>query len=48
MFQGESSRLQELLMKYIDVFGTRPVCFSDIKKYLKAIPVEERNDFIIK
>ena len=45
---GCSLSLQDLLMDYIDVFGTRPVCFSDIKKYLKAIPLEQRNNFILK
>jgi len=43
-----SSRLQELLINYIHVFGTRPVCFSDIKKYLTVIPMDQRNDFILR
>jgi len=45
---GRSTRLQELIIEYIDLFGGKPVCFSDIKKYLKVIPVEERNDFILR
>jgi len=45
---GRSSRLQELIAEYIDLFGGKPVCFSDIKKYLKVIPMEERNDFILR
>ena len=48
LVQDASSRLQELLMNYIHVFGTRPVCFSDIKKYLTVIPMEQRNDFILR
>ena len=45
---NETGVLQELMIEYIELFGSRPVCFSDIKKYLKAIPVQERNDFILK
>jgi len=46
--EGRNSDLQQLLMEYIDLFGGKPVCFSDIKKYLKVIPVDERNDFILR
>lgn len=48
MKDSDTDKLQELLIDYIQVFGSRPVCFSDIKKYLKAVPAQQRNDFILR
>ena len=42
----ESLLLPPLLLAYLDKFGSKPVCFSDLKNYISFIPDSVKEEFI--
>jgi hypothetical protein len=43
---GQLTALPALILAYLDRFASKPVCFSDLKKYIQFIPGQLMEGFV--
>jgi hypothetical protein len=44
--EGQLAALPALIFAYLDRFASKPVCFSDLKKYIQFIPGHLMEGFV--
>jgi hypothetical protein len=44
--EGQLASLPALILAYLDRFASKPVCFSDLKKYIQFIPGQLMEGFV--